>query len=311
MPNKNPKFSAIVVSYNCQDVIYQCIESLLLQPNCEVILIDNNSQDHTVKQIETFIDRIVFIQNSINNGFTKACNQGIDIAKGEYLLLFNPDAYASERSLEKLTDKLDEDASLGAVSPQLFFPNGTIQNYNRRFPFISGVLVESFVPSRFWNVFKSYRKYVYCDLDLSKENFLEQPAGAAFLFRKGFRLDENYFIYGSDVELCKNIIDKGFKIKTVPSSHVYHHQSKGGTENTNFMVKMYLQLEFYYAMRYFFKKHRGFLYASLYTFLNLVFLFIIAFITTFTFNEYKIKIKFLRFWGFLLNKKMKTGGGLT
>jgi hypothetical protein len=312
MQNKQVSISAIVVSFNCADVIFECINSLLHHQDCEVILVDNNSTDATVKNLEPILNKIKFIPNTVNMGFTKACNQAIDVASGEYLLLFNPDAYVTDTTtLNLLVNELNNNPKLGAVAPQLLYPDGKLQNYNRRFPFISGVIVESFVPSKFWNKFSSYKKYTYQDLDLSKENYLEQPAGAAILFRREFRLDENYFIYGSDVELCKNIIDAGLKIKTVPASQVFHHQSKGGTENVNHLIKMYLQLEYYFAMRYFFSKHYGVLYATFYIIINSIFLFIVAAISILSFNQNKINLKFKRLLYFLQSKRLSNGGKLS
>lgn len=312
MQNNNVSISAIVVSFNCADVIFECINSLLHHQDCEVILVDNNSTDATVKNLEPILNKIKFIPNSVNMGFTKACNQAIDVASGKYLLLFNPDAYVTDTTtLSLLVNELNNNSQLGAVSPQLLYPNGKLQNYNRRFPFISGVIVESFVPSKFWNKFSSYKKYTYQDLDLNKENYLEQPAGAAILFRKEFRLDENYFIYGSDVELCKNIIDAGLKIKTVPASQVFHHQSKGGTENVNHRLKMYLQLEYYFAMRYFFRKHYGYFYSTFYLLINSMFLFIVLLLAVPSFNANKISLKLKRLLFFLQGKRLSNGGKLS
>ena len=312
MQNKQVSISAIVVSFNCADVIFECINSLLHHQDCEVILVDNNSTDATVKNLEPILNKIKFIPNSVNMGFTKACNQAIDVASGKYLLLFNPDAYVTDTTtLSLLVNELNNNPKLGAVAPQLLYPDGKLQNYNRRFPFVSGVIVESFVPSKFWNKFSSYKKYTYQDLDLSKENYLEQPAGAAILFRKEFRLDENYFIYGSDVELCKNIIDAGLKIKTVPASQVFHHQSKGGTENVNHLLKMYLQLEYYFAMRYFFRKHYGYLYSAFYLLINSVFLFSVFLLAVPSLNSNKISLKLKRLLFFLQGKRLSNGGKLS
>ena len=96
MQNNEFKISAIVVSFNCADVIFDCINSLLEHSNIEVILVDNNSSDQTVKNLHSLLPKIKFVQNSINKGFTKACNQGIDISSGKYLLLFNPDAFLKD-----------------------------------------------------------------------------------------------------------------------------------------------------------------------------------------------------------------------
>lgn len=308
MSNKPLDITAVVVSYNCADVIEDCIKSLIDENISKIVVIDNCSTDVTQEIISKFEGQIKFIKNNINRGFTKACNQGIREANTSFVLFFNPDAYTKQGALKILYNRLIENKKLGAVAPQLLYPDGKIQNYNRRFPILFGVLVESFVPSIFWNKFKSYRYYTYQDINLSENNNIEQPAGAAILFRNEFLLDENYFIYGSDVELCKNIIDKGYSIETEVSAMVFHHQSKGGTGETNHYLKMKLQLEYYFAIRYFYKKHRMILKHFSYVFINSFMLFITAILSFFSLNKSKITIKWERFFYFLMNKKMGDGG---
>ena len=302
MNDKNPIVSVVIVAYNCESVIQQCIESLIGQECIEIIIIDNHSTDKTSVIIKTFLQNIVFIENSQNLGFTKACNQGISIARGKYIFLLNPDAYVTPSAISILLEKIESDHAIGAVSPKLLFPNGTIQNYNRRFPRMLGVLIESFVPNKYWSKFSAYNHYTYADIDLNAPQDLEQPAGAAILFRNEFLLDENYFIYGSDVELCKNVIDKGYQIKLVPEAEVFHHQSQGGTGDVNPRLRTKLQLDFYFAMRYFFKKHYGLLYSAMYVLINIIFLTLIALLSLISFSFIKIKLKFHRLFSFIKNE---------
>lgn len=288
------ELSIIVVSYNCAEVIQQCIESVLtFCKNTELIVVDNNSTDGTRAILKQYNTQCKVVLNNSNEGFTKGCNTGIKNSVGNFLMLLNPDAYFGDSSVQLLVDELKHNSLLGAVAPNLYFPNGTVQNYIRTFPFISGIWVEHFVPSRFWNKFQAYRKYTCQGLDLSKKQYLEQPAGAAIVFRKQFRMDETYFIYGSDVALCKDVYQGGMKVMLVPEAKVYHHQSKGGTENSNVELKMFLQLDALYGYGAFFHKYNSRLYFYCYKIFMGMSLALVAVATIFSSAE-KRRLKFRR-----------------
>lgn len=261
--------SIVIVSFNCSDVIAESLQSCINIGKTEIIVIDNASSDNSISVINSIVcQNIKLIINRENLGFTRACNQGIRIAQGEFIMLLNPDASLQKDCIKILTNYMNLNPEIGIVSPCLFYPDGTFQNYTRTFPTVSGLWVESFVPMKFWNSFKSYRKYTCQDLDFNKKQFVEQPAGAALMFRNQWSMDENYFIYGSDVDLCKTVIEAGFKIVQIPDAKVYHYQSKGGTNNI--ALKTYLDLDNYFGMYYFFKKHKhnikAFLYKSIFLF---------------------------------------------
>ena len=261
----NINTSIIIVTYNCADVIEESILSCLNSNDTETIVVDNASTDKTRDIITNFSDKhLIFIPNETNKGFTQACNQGIKAAKGKYIMLLNPDAILQPETIPTLFNFIENRPNVGAVAPALYFPNGTFQNYTRRFPTICGLWVESFIPRYLWNNFSCYRKYTCQDLDFSKTQEVEQPAGAALFFRNNWFLDENYFIYGSDVDLCKTIIGEGYQIMQVTNSKVIHHQSKGGTEKSQ--LRLFLDLDNYYGMYYFFNKHKSHVTAYFYRF---------------------------------------------
>ncbi|WP_017729792.1 glycosyltransferase [Nafulsella turpanensis] len=248
--------SVVIVSYNCRDVIKQCIASCVNIPDTETIVIDNASKDGTTDEIKAFEGKITFFEEKVNHGFTKGCNIGIKAAKGKFIMLLNPDASLLPDTLGKLLSHILNDESLGAVAPTLVYPDGSFQNYTRTFPTVSGLAVEHFVPVRFQKYFKSFRKYLCLDVDFSQDQYVEQPAGAAILFRNDRRtLNEAYCIYGSDVELCKQIINSGFRIKQVTDAKVIHYQSKGGTHLANPKLKVYLDLDNYSGMSSYFRKY--------------------------------------------------------
>jgi len=294
-----PTTSIIIVTYNCADVIYQNITSCIKEPNTETILIDNASTDGTLKQIESLKNDITLIRNNDNKGFTHACNQGIDKATGKYILLLNPDAWLKDGSLSLLNNFMDNNKKVGAIAPCLFYPNGNFQNYTRTFPTIKGLWIESFVPMRWWNKLIDYRKYTCQNIDFSVQQEVEQPAGAALLFRHQWKLDETYFIYGSDVDLCKKIILDGYTIIQTPKAKVFHHQSKGGTENNH--LRMYLDIDNYYGMQYYFKKHNEKYNYFMYCFIFGVSLFIRALLSFILFSNDKI-MRWKKFIFFIQHK---------
>ena len=255
-----PKVNFVIVSYNCEAVIEDCVKTVLQFGSGTVVVVDNASTDRTREILLRFEKEVILILNDKNLGYTIACNQGIKATKAAYVFLLNPDAFLQDTSWKAMLHTMELDNSIAAIAPVLYYPNGTVQNYIRRFPTISALCVEFFVAPSRWKYFRTYRRYTCEDLDLSKEQFIEQPAGAALLFRSGFLMDERFFIYGSDLELCQRFICSGYKILLQPASKVYHHQSKGGTGSTNYQLKAWLQLDALFGYGLYFKEHRGYAY---------------------------------------------------
>lgn len=300
---RNPRISIVTVTFNCASVIEENIQSIIKESDVEAIIVDNNSQDNTKQIIEPYLnERVKLIANNTNKGFTEGNNLGIKAAKGQYILFLNPDASLIPGVIHKLADYLDENLQFGAVVPSLLFPDGSAQNYTRRFPTPAALWVESFVPQKYWNAFPCYKKFTCQHLDFSKPREVEQPAGAAILFRNQWLLDEYYFNYVSDVDLCKTIIKDGFSIVQIPHLHFVHHQSKGGTENKE--LRTILDLDNYHGMRYYFRKHGQNYYAIIYTILFTVSLFT-RWIIAPLMNKSEQDQRWFKFKMFLLNKDIK------
>ncbi len=301
--DSNIRVSIVIVAYNCEDVIEECIISCLQEIHAEIVVIDNASTDRTVAIVSPYVnEHLTLVTQTVNLGFTVACNIGISQAHGKYILLFNPDAMLQPGTLGLLCDYLDNHTDIGAVAPYLYFPDGRFQNYTRRFPSIRGLWVETFVPMKYWHFFKSYRQYTCQDIDFNSDQQVEQPAGAALLFRNRWLLDETYFIYGSDVDLCKTIVDDGYKIVQVAGAKVTHHQSKGGTGDAN--IRLFLDLDNYYGMYYFFKKHQYHLKAYFYKSLFGISLFFRTIISLFT-SIGQVDMRWRKFVYFLGNRNFK------
>ena len=225
----------------------------------QAVVIDNASRDETAEIINAKKTKnLDFIQNTVNIGFTKAVNQGVENAGGEYIFILNPDTQVTEESVLRLINKLSSDNLIGLVAPQLRFPVGSIQYSCRRFPTFWNVLTEMTALSRIFHRSRFLNGWKMGDFDHALERDVDQPAGAALMVKKDLLkrlggLDERFPMFFSDVDLCKRIKDMGKKIVFCPDAVIIH---KGGStmlgRRPGLIVSSHLSL-----IRYFLKHHRG------------------------------------------------------
>jgi hypothetical protein len=224
----------------------------------QAVVIDNASMDETVEIINgKKNDNLTFIQNTVNLGFTKAVNQGVENAGGEYIFVLNPDTQVSEGSVEGLIKKISSDNSIGLVAPQLQFPDHRIQYSCRRFPTFWNLIAEMTGLSRVFNQSNLFNDWKMRDFNHATERDVDQPAGAALMVKKDLLdglggLDERFPMFFSDVDLCKRIKDMGKKIVFCPDVVIIH---KGGStvlgRRPALIASSHLSL-----IRYFLKHHR-------------------------------------------------------
>lgn len=254
--------SIIIVSYNSEKEIGNCIHSLLPQLNDingEIIIIDNNSTDNTISIINNInSNSISLIQNKENLGYTKANNQGIKNAKGDYMLLLNPDTIVPNSTINKLLSEIKDNSNCGAIAPQLRFPDGSIQNSCRRFPRRRDILYESIGLSKLFKNSKEFNYWKMGDFDHKNNSLVDQPAGAALLIPTKIideigLLDEQFPMFFSDVDLCKRIWDAGYNVQYTTNSFITH---EGGTSVYRKRIKMIVSSHFSF-WKYFNKYKTG------------------------------------------------------
>ncbi len=242
--------SIIIVTYNSEKEIVNCINSLLPQlneVNREIILIDNNSIDNTISLINDIENNnISIIQNKENFGFTKANNQGIKNANGDYILLLNPDTTVPNSTINNLLNEIKDNSNWGAIAPQLRFSDGRIQNSCRRFPRRRDIIYESIGLSKIFKNSKEFNYWKMGDFDHNKSRLVDQPAGAALLISKKVideigLLDEQFPMFFSDVDLCKRIWDAGYNVQYTTNSFITH---KSGASVYRKRIKMIVSSHF-------------------------------------------------------------------
>lgn len=256
------KASIIIVNWNTGGLLKKCLDSLSYgfsnNESYEVIVLDNASTDSSIALAERDRQGVTFIKNKKNLGFAKANNIGIDMAKGEYVFLLNPDTEAKNSSFTKLIEFLETHPKAAAVGPKLLNTDGTLQESCRRFP-SPLVLVLMFL--KIHNLFSSlkiFRNYQMKDFSYNKERKVDQIMGACmaipkWVFQKVGKLDDGFWIWFEEVDWCKTVHKKGLEIWFTPNTKIVHH---GGV---SFRQVMPVKKEWRFmksALRYV-KKHFG------------------------------------------------------
>ncbi|MEO6694633.1 MAG: glycosyltransferase [Ignavibacteria bacterium] len=252
--------SVIIVNYNVKDLVDSCISSIYKandnKYNIEIFFVDNNSIDGSSEYISSKFPDIIVINNDSNLGFSKANNQALRNAKGKYILILNPDTILEEGTFEKLINFTEKDKCTGAVTSKLILANGKLDSACRRsFPIPSVAIPRILGLSKLFPDNRFFGKYNLTYLDENKIYEVDSICGAfmfipkAVLDRVGL-FDEDYFMYGEDLDLCFRIKKAGYKIFYFPEVTTIHFKGES-TRKTNLS---YVN-NFYGAMKIFVRKN--------------------------------------------------------
>ena len=139
-----PKVSVVCVTFNSADCLRYLLKSLEKLPpdEIEIIFVDNHSSDSSVELIRKWGRASLIIQNEQNGGWSAANNQGLKAAKGEFILLANPDIWFEPQALRDLVRFLGERSEFAAAAPQLLNPDGSIQPSFRRLPTLTDLVFQ-------------------------------------------------------------------------------------------------------------------------------------------------------------------------
>jgi len=220
--------SIVVVSYRCSEVVQDCIASCgaQMRGSDEFILFEN-SGDLSLKAHEQVNPRISVHVSTENIGYTRAVNACLQSARNPWRLVLNPDVRLVEGALDTLRTTLNT-APQRLHCIELLDAPGLRQNYYRRFPSLRALGVMFFVPAKFQVHFRSYRRYTYHGEFQHRTSF-EQPPGAGLVMPVGRNLDEGYFLYGSDLQICWDEVHSTGEEIPLIAAQAIHLRGKGGT----------------------------------------------------------------------------------
>lgn len=251
--------SVIIVNYNVKEFLQNLLHSIekaSANLSKEIIVVDNASDDGSVEVIREKFPYVNLIENKINVGFGKANNQGLAIAKGNYILFINPDCIVSEDTLDKMISFFGGHSDCALAGCKILNSDGTLQLACRRSfpgPWTSFTKVTGL--SNLFPKSRIFARYNLTYLDENKTYEVDAVSGSFMMMRKtvydnvgGF--DEQFFMYGEDLDLCYRIQKAGHKVFYVHSTQVIHYKGESTKRSNLDETKL-----FYDAMHLFVKKH--------------------------------------------------------
>jgi len=234
------RISVVVVSYNTRDLLRACLQSI--ETHHETIVVDNASADGSANMVAAEFPHVVLIRSDRNLGFGAANNRGMDVARGQFVLLLNSDAEAKPGAIDRLADALVE--GVVAVGGKLLHPDGRLQESAAGPLTLWAVFCEQLYLERWFHAY-------WRSESLPNGGEVAQVMGACLMLRPVERFDERFFLYCEDTELCHRLRKHG-RILYVPTAEFVHHLGASGSSARWRSVALYNRgKELYFAI------HRG------------------------------------------------------
>lgn len=225
-----PEISVVIPSWNTLDYLVACLESLdrAPKPSIEIIVVENGSEDGSREYLERKRPDVRLVVNERNEGFARACNQGIELARGRYVFLLNTDTEIRGDALARLHAFLEEHPEYGCVAPRLVHPDGRTQPTVQAFPNLWTPLFFATPLERWMPNSRELRRYFLRDWDQESSRDIDQPPAAALLVRAQVLaevgvFDETFWLFFNDVDLSMRIGKAGWKTRYLADAQVLHH----------------------------------------------------------------------------------------
>lgn len=251
----------IIVNYNSTCCLIECVNSILhslKKCTVKIIVIDNRSNDDMLPILARYPD-IFLIKNKKNIGFAKAVNMGIKNCSAPYLLILNPDTIIENGFFDSMINFMEHNIRVGIVGPKIKERNNNIQGSARSFPTpLTGLFGRSSLMSRLFPNNRITKKNILNSIH--QEEQIKHPlavdwvSGACMLVRHSAikevgMMDEQFFLYWEDADLCKRMSEKGWSVVYYPNSSIVHY---AGESSKN---KIRPLLEFHKSAFNYFCKH--------------------------------------------------------
>lgn len=253
--------SIIIVNYKTRELTSDCIDSMLKSNtkglNFEIIVVDNASDDGSIEAIQQQFPEVMTIINKENHGFSKANNLGMRMATGEYILLLNSDTIVELNTLKGAHAFIRDHKHIGALGCKILLPSGKLDAACKRsFPTpMNGIYHSLHLDDAYPDSIR-FGEYNLTYVDENKTCSIDCIMGAFMMVSREVidvvgMLDEDYFMYGEDVDWCYRIKKAGYQVMYYPEVRIFHHKKASGIEKRNPKV-----IEaFYDSMIIFYNKH--------------------------------------------------------
>ena len=250
--------SVVIVNYQTFELTRNTINSIFEYSypfSYEILVVDNASSDDSLSKLQDYFkDKVTFIASKENNGFAAGNNQALRVAKGRYVLLLNSDTIVWENTLENIYNYMEKHTDVGASGCRVLLENGDLDKACKRsFPNVKNSFFRLFhIPTNSkddnYNLDGLPDDEIY-EIDCLTGAFMFMRAEA--LNEVGL-LDETFFMYGEDIDLCYRIKKAGWKIIYYGESKITHLKGASSKKQKNKLI-----YEFYRAMYIYYKKHHA------------------------------------------------------
>ncbi len=253
------KLSIIIVNYNVKHFLDQCLSSVrraIEDIEADIWVVDNNSVDGSVRMVKDKFPEVKLIANKDNVGFSVANNQAIHESQGEYVLLLNPDTIVEGDTFSKIIAFMDAHPDAGGLGVKMIDGKGNFLPESKRgLPTPDVAFFKIFGLSKFFPKSKTFGKYHLGYLDKDETHQVDILSGAFMFMRRAALdktglLDEDFFMYGEDIDLSYRIIKAGYKNYYFPETRIIHYKGESTKKSSVNYVFV-----FYRAMAIFASKH--------------------------------------------------------
>lgn len=252
------QLSVVIVNWNTSSLLKACLESIYRSTpdfDFEVFVVDNASADFNEAEFHSMFPHANFIVNKDNLGYAEGNNQALKLAKGDYLLLLNPDTELRNDTLSSLVDFMDAHKEAAAAGCRLVRPDGSVDRSCRSFPGPWPVATELFRLSRLFPKSRLFGEYRMTWFTYDYETEVDQPMGSCLILSgKSLReiglFDQDFPIFFNEVDWCYRAKQAGWKIYFTPATEVIHH---GGASTKQ--VKKPMRRESHRSLARFYRKH--------------------------------------------------------
>lgn len=269
------QLSIIILNYNVRYFLEQCVLSVqnaTQNLDAEIIVVDNNSPDDSCQMMKEHFPDVILIENKENAGFPKGNNIGVNIAKGKYICILNPDTVVAEDTFEKVLAFAETKTDLGIVGCKLIDGTGNFLPESKRgipTPFVAFTKIFSLY--KIFPSIKSFGKYYASHINENQTGKVEILVGAFMVMKKetyqevgGF--DEDCFMYSDDIDLSYMVLKTGKQNYYFHETTVIHYKGESTIKDGTYMKR------FQEAMNFFYKKHfKTSIFFSLFMKLGIIF----------------------------------------
>ena len=233
------QLSIVLVNYKTPKQLCECIDTIYksYKEADDIIVIDNDSQDESIDLVRKTFPEVRVVASRLNGGFAMAANWGFNLARHDTILLLNPDILVQNNAIQKLYDALHSDSSIGIVASKLLNFDGTLQYSCFRFhkfmtPFYRRTVLGKWGPGK-----KELARFEMTDWDHNDQRDIDWALGGSLMIKREVLekiglMDDRYFLYFEDVDLCRTVWENGYRVVYVPDAIMMHEHQRLSAHHT-------------------------------------------------------------------------------